>query len=213
MFNALKRFNLTLVAAITFGVGFVALGYLNYYQHSQAQQAQSLLQGQITDLTYQVNQDHANGTASATPVASPSASPGASPQASPSPSSSPQVAGTATISLPLYKVNFTANDPITDVTASAAQDGSYQVEAFTSSSLLAKYPQCTAGVLGVLVAKTSRSASAGDEYLKTLGGYSYYYNPKPLVSASCATDSAGQTVISQDVANLSKALSTLSSSM
>ncbi len=101
-----KRFNLALVAAVTFGVGFLALGYLNYYQYTSNQQSQSLLNGQITDLTYQVKQDHSAGlgttpslSPSPSPTDSPSASPSPSPTPSPGPSPSPGVLGASTAAI------------------------------------------------------------------------------------------------------------------
>ena len=102
-----KRFNLAMVAAIAFGIGFIALGYLNYAQYTASQQSQSLLQGQITDLTYQVKQDHAaglGGSPSPTPSPSDSPSPTPTPSDSPTPSPSPSTAvlgaSTTTIKTP-----------------------------------------------------------------------------------------------------------------
>jgi hypothetical protein len=199
------RVNLLMVAAVAFGIGFVALGYLNIYQYSHAQQAENLMQGQITDLTYQVRQDHAG--------ASPTPAPGSSSQqssSSPAPSSSPQVAGASSTNINISQmgVKFTANDPVGDLTYQWVKDGPvYMVAAFTTASLQAKYSGCTAGTLGELVQKPADStASTGDEDIKTIGNNKYYFIAKPLVPGSCATDSAGQAVIAQDSAAVRAAL-------
>jgi len=74
------------VISIALGVGFVASVFLNFVQSQHAAQDHKLLQGEITDLRYQVNLDK---VAAAGPTASPVATPEASPSPSPSPSASP----------------------------------------------------------------------------------------------------------------------------
>jgi uncharacterized protein YgiM (DUF1202 family) len=90
-------------------VGFGASAYLNIAQQQRADQDKKLLQGEITDLRYQLGQDK---LASAT---SPSPSPAASPDATPapSPSNTPAVLGSST------KTVKTAGNVHTDASASS----------------------------------------------------------------------------------------------
>src|SRR6266536_149523 len=97
---------LSIVLASALSVGFIASAYLNFYQHQQSSQQQTLLQGQITDLKYQVNQDHA----------SPSPSASLLPTSLPSPSPSGTVAGTTSVDISQYAVKLTVADPIADLT-------------------------------------------------------------------------------------------------
>jgi cytoskeletal protein RodZ len=183
---------LSVVLAAVLGVGFIASGYLNFAQHQQSVQEQSLLQGQITDLTYQLKQNQ--GTNSPSP--SPASSSTSSSSPIPSPSSSPAVAGTASLSISQFGVSFTVNDPIVDLTYAPEQSGSYTVAAFTTQSLLAKYPACKPGVLGSLVRKPKNaSASYNDKLIKAIGNFNYYY----VQSYSyCATDTAGSNIVAAD---------------
>jgi hypothetical protein len=82
------------VIAVVLGVGFAASAYLNIAQHQRADQDKKLLQGEITDLKYQVGQDKLASTASPSPTPSPDASPDATPE--PSPSQTPAVLGAST---------------------------------------------------------------------------------------------------------------------
>jgi hypothetical protein len=88
--------SLPIVIAAALGLGFGASAFLNIAQFQRADQERKLLQGEITDLRYQVEQDKKNGVADASqsPSPSPSDSPSPSPSASPSPS--PAVAGAST---------------------------------------------------------------------------------------------------------------------
>ena len=181
------------IIAIVLGIGFCASAYLNYAQHERASQDETLLQGQITDLKYQLNQ---NGS-SASPSPDPSNDP--SPSASPSPSNSPAVAGTASVPISQFGVKFTANDPITDVTYQPAPNGSYQVAAFTTQSLIAKYPACKVGAIGSLAKKRTNTKSPYDTYIKTIGGY-YYFYVSPVFTCTGTTD--GRNQIAQDEAQL-----------
>jgi hypothetical protein len=204
---------LPIVIAAALGIGFVASAYLNFYQHQQANQAQAQLQGQITDLTYQIKQDHAAGLG-ATPTATPSPSATTTSQAttaSPSPSASPAVAGTASVSISQFGVNFTVSDPIVDLTYAPVESGGLIVAALTTQSLLAKYPSCTPAnaALGMLVRRPQgQTPRSQDKFMKTLGGYNFYY-VAPL--SYCTADTAGRNIIAADTAALSgTALPTLS---
>jgi hypothetical protein len=185
---------LSTIIAIVLGIGFCASAYLNYAQHQRSSQDESLLQGQITDLKYQLNQDG---------VSSPSPSPVAStdPSPSPSPSSSPAVAGTAVVPISQFSVKFTANDPITDLTYQPEQSGAYIVAAFTTQSLVAKYQACHAGAIGSLVRKPQNAYPSGadSDLHKTIGGYKYYYVTPGYY---CAGTTAGRNEIAQDEAQL-----------
>lgn len=191
---------LSIILASALGVGFIASAYLNFYQHQQSAQQQSLLQGQITDLRYQVNQDHLSPSPSASllPTASPSASP-----------ESGSVAGSQGVSISQYGVNLTVTDPISDLTYGMVHDGIYTVAGFTSASLLAKYPACKPGALGELLRwPDGQAPHAGNVDLhKSFGGYKYYYK-NPIFS--CAGDSAGSNMLAADkAAVINSALPTL----
>ena len=91
---------LSVVIAAVLGVGFVASAYLNFAQHQQAQGEQTLLQGQITDLTYQVKQDQLATSPSPTPSPSPAAAAASpTPVGSPTPTPSASPASTATVKI------------------------------------------------------------------------------------------------------------------
>jgi hypothetical protein len=94
----------TFIAAV-FGLGFGASVFLNVQQHSRAAQDAKLMQGTITDLRYQVDQDHKQlAGGAATPAATPEESPLATPEPSASPAPTPgQVAGASTASPTLVK--------------------------------------------------------------------------------------------------------------
>ena len=126
---------LSVVLAVVFGIGFGASAYLNYAQHEASKQEQTQLQGQVTDLTYQLKQDTG---ASANPAPSSSNQPDPSP--SPSPSTTPAVAGTASIAISQFGVHFTVTDPVTDLTYSPEPSGDYTVAAFTTQSLRPNTP-------------------------------------------------------------------------
>ena len=189
---------LSVVLASALGVGFLASGYLNFYQHQQAAQQQSLLNGQITDLRYQVNQDHAHPSPSASLL------PTTSPSASPTPGA---VAGSTNVSISQYGVNITVADPISDLTYDMTKDGIYTVVGFTSASLLAKYPTCKPGALGELLRWTGSPHSGNVDLHKSFGGYHYYYkNP----TFSCVSDNDGRNTLAADkAALLNSALPTL----
>jgi len=86
---------LQIIISIALGLGFGASAFLNYQQHQRAEQDKKLLQGEITDLRYQREQDQKAST-SPSPSASPSASPSPDTSPTPTPSSTPAVAGDST---------------------------------------------------------------------------------------------------------------------
>jgi hypothetical protein len=87
-------------------------------------------------------------------------------------------------------------DPIVDLTYAPEQSGAYTVAAFTTQSLLAKYPACKPGILGSLVRKPKGdSASYSDKLIKSIGNFNYYYVES---YAYCASDSAGANTIAAD---------------
>jgi hypothetical protein len=182
--------SLPIIIAIVLGLGFGASAYLNYVQYERDQQDETLLQGQITDLKYQLNLNN-----SASPSPSPLASTSPSPTDSPTPSSSPAVAGTSVVPISQFAVKFTVTDPITDLTYQPARNGSYDVAAFTTQSLIAKYPACKAGAIGSLVQKRSDSVTAEDTFVKSLGGM-YYFYVAPTFTCTGTTD--GRNQIAQD---------------
>ena len=90
---------LPVIISVALGLGFGASMFLNIYQNQQASQDKKLLQGTITDLRYQVNQDKlASASPSVSPLATPESSPSPSPAASPSasPTSSPVLGASTT---------------------------------------------------------------------------------------------------------------------
>jgi hypothetical protein len=89
--------SLPVVIAVVLGVGFGASAYLNIAQHQRADQDKKLLQGEITDLKYQVGQDKLASATSPSPTPSPEASPDATPE--PSPTQTPAVLGASTKTL------------------------------------------------------------------------------------------------------------------
>jgi len=188
---------LTTVIAAVLGLGFGASAFLNYAQHQRAAQDERLLQGQITDLRYQVNQDHTS------PSPTPSAAPTDTP--SPEPSTSPAVAGSAVITISQFGVKLTAADPITDLTYAPIRSGGLTVAGLTTRSLVGRYPKCTAGAaLGMLVRRpASQTPPAHDQFVKTIGAYKYYYVPS---TTACATDSPGSDTLAADRTALTAAV-------
>jgi hypothetical protein len=187
----MKTNKLLLVITVTFGVGFLASAYLNFHQHQLASQDKKLLQGEITDLRYQLKQDSVSPSPSTTPDPLPSESP----MPSPSPSESPAVAGTNSVGISQLGIKLTASDPVADLTYGMAKSGAYDVAALTTQSLVAKYSGCkpsnTNNALGFVVRKKPGVSSSG-ELVKRLGDWNYFY-VKP--SGSCATDAAGNNAL------------------
>lgn len=199
--------SLPVILASVFAVGLAASGYLNYYQHQSATQSQKQLQGQITDLTYQVNQDRQTAALGASPSATPT--PLATPEPSPTPT--PAVAGTGSVSLSQFGVKLTVTDPVADLTYAMATSGAYPVAALTTKSLVAKYTSCAPSnannALGQIVKKPVGKSSTG-KLIRQVGVYNYFYLPP---TGSCATDQAGLDVLAADRAAIKNAtLPTLS---
>lgn|GEM_PF-1162955 len=199
MVNQRGSINLPVVIAAVFGIGLAASMYLNYNQNQTADQDRRLMQGQITDLRYQIKQD---GLASAQ---SPSPSPLATPE--PSPSESPAVAGTASIAISQLGVKLTAADPIVDLTYDWVSSGSYKVATLSTRTLVSKYAACkpTAvnNALGFIVQKkASVVPNAQNDLIKQIGIYKYYYI-KP--TGFCATDQAGKDALAAARAALKNA--------
>ena len=95
------------VLAVSCAAGLVGSALLNMVQFQRAQQDKKLLQGEITDLRYELNLERGSQI-TPTPEPEASASPQASPAASPTPA--PEVAGTASVAIPVYGLKLTARD-------------------------------------------------------------------------------------------------------
>lgn len=185
--NQRGAISLLLILAITFGVGLAASAYLNYYQFQRAEQDRQLLERQVTDLRYQVNQ---NQLASASPSVSPTPTPLATPEGTPTPT--PQVAGTASVSISQYGVKLTVSDPVADLTYDMVKNGIYTVSGLSTRALIAKYPACAPSAsnnaLGQIVQKKHGQKSTG-VLIKQVGVYDYFYIAP---SGYCAPDQAGR---------------------
>ncbi|HSX03030.1 MAG TPA: hypothetical protein VLI05_07035 [Candidatus Saccharimonadia bacterium] len=179
------------VVIITFGGGLAASAYLNYYQYQRDSQNQQLLQGQITDLRYQLKQE-TNGSPAPSISPSPSLSP--SPSASPSP-----VLGAQTVNLAELGVKLTPTDPVADLTYGSQTIAGLGVANLTTSSLLAKYPACKPGALGMVVRRPlgSRPSTSASHLIKKIGDYNFYY---VTPSGNCGPDSAGRATVSAAIA-------------
>lgn len=188
---------LSVVLSVVLGIGFAASGFLNIVQHQRAEQEKKLMQGEITDLRFQVKKD-AEGTATAD--ASPTPEPLATPEAtaSPSPSPSAAVAGTAVITLNEYDgVKITTSDPVNDLTYAFKKSGAYKVVNLTSRSLVAKYPKCLPGddtnnALGIVVRKPlGEPVPKWDLPITSVGSWTYYYvQPTGLCDPAAKNDLA-----------------------
>lgn len=193
-----KWLNLPVVIAAVLGLGFGASAYLNVAQHQRAEAEKKLLQGEITDLRYQVKQDQEGKTAAADPASETPSEAEATP--TPTPVPSPAVAGTASISIGHLDVKLTATDPIADLTYAPEKSGSYTVAAFTTQALVAKYPACKAGALGSLVRKLKTvKPNSGNQLIKPIGSYNYYYIAPAF---TCATDTNGRNEVAAAAAAL-----------
>jgi hypothetical protein len=209
--------SLPTIIAAALGIGFAASAYLNYAQYQSSQQNQKLLQGQIVDLKYQVNQDHlamsgSNPSPSPSPQAN-TASTTTSPSPSPSTSSSPTVAGASTVSISQFLVNLAVTDPIADLTYAPKISGGITVAAFTTQSLVAKYPSCgPLTALGMLIRRpaTQVPPSSDGPVVKTIGGYKFYYKAS---SDYCANTLAGANELAADRAALKNLLTPGTSSL
>ncbi len=175
---------LYVVITAALGLGLLASGYLNYYQSQQARQTQQLLQGQITDLNYQVKLDQAklSPSSSTSPSLSPSSSPAALPAA----------AVTATVVFSQLGANVTASAPVADLTYTYTTVNVLAVAELTATSLAAN-PACKPGALGLLVRRPLGDApqTSQSHFIKKLGNYNFYYVPATTsCNAAVAADQA-----------------------
>ncbi len=196
---------LLIVIMATLGLGLGASGYLNYVQYQRAEQDKKQLQGQITDLRYQLTQNQQLASVKTTP--SPSPEPGNSPSSI----DAPAVLGTQSVALSQLGVKLSASDPIADLTYAYQPVGVLAVANLTTASLVAKYPACKPGAaLGMIVRRPpgSKPATSASKLIKTLGKYNFYYVPP---TSNCASDASGRAVVAAAQAALtSTVLPTLS---
>jgi hypothetical protein len=182
--------SVVMVCAVVFGLGLVASVVLNLLQAQRAADDKAQLQGQITDLTYQVEQDHKKLAGSTVTSPTPSVSP--TPSASPSPSATPAVLGSQTIKLTELGVSVTVSDPVGDLVYKSQPKNGVSIVGLTTASLNAKYPKCVASFLGQISKRADGAkANTNETLIKSIGGNSYYYI-KPVVE--CATDAAGKAL-------------------
>lgn len=188
MNNESGKITVTAVLAVVFGLGLAASAYLNVMQSQRAVEDHNLMQGQVTDLQYQVKKD-----AAASAVVPPTPTPLATPEPTATPA--PAVAGTASIGLTQLGVSLTAADPVADLTYSMSKSGIYPVAALSTRSLIAKYPACqpsaTNNALGYIVQKKTGLSSTG-KLIKQAGVYNYFYISP---SGFCASDQAGRNTL------------------
>jgi hypothetical protein len=140
----------------------------------------------------------------------------------------PVVAGLASIKILLYDVRITVDDPIEDLVYGEIKDGGNTWAGFTTKKLLAKYPDCKAGALGMLTrtkAKATptpkptatpsphpRNDATGTPFptksptnlpfTKTINGYTYSYRPSYW---NCADDQSGNDALAAARAALKNA--------
>lgn len=96
MKSPLGAVKLPVVIAAALGLGLAASAFLNFQQHQRSEQDKKLLQGEIVDLRYQVQQDKL-AAASPTPDLSDIPSDSPSPSASPTPTPSESPAATPAV--------------------------------------------------------------------------------------------------------------------
>jgi len=174
------------------GLGLAASVYLNYYQYQHSAQDKQLLQGQITDLRYQVVRD---AQAASTPIPSPSGSASPTPSATATPAT---VLGAQVVTFSELGAKVTPSDPVGDLTYSYQKVGTLAVANLTSTSLMAKYAACRPGALGMLVRRPpgSKPSTSASKLVKTLGEYTFYYVPP---TSNCGTTTAGRAVVANDI--------------
>jgi hypothetical protein len=186
--NQSGKITFTAVLAVVLSLGLSGSAYLNYMQHQRAQEDHALMQGQITDLRYQLKKD-----AEASAVAPPTPTPLATPEPTPTPA--PVVAGTTSISLAQLGIKLTAADPVADITYDMTKSGAYPVAALSTRALIAKYPACTPSAsnnaLGFIVQKKTGLASTG-KLIKQAGIYNYFYIAP---TGFCAADQDGRNTL------------------
>jgi hypothetical protein len=119
----------------------------------------------------------------------------------PSPTEAPAVAGQKTVHLSLFNIQINVTDPITDLVYGPVKTGSTTSVGFTTEALLAKFPSCKAGALGLLVRYPDAQAPKwmATSRIKSAGGYTYFYQ-KPAFT--CATGKDGTNTVAEAVATL-----------
>lgn len=192
--NERGSISLPVIIAVVLGLGLAASTYLNVVQHQSAQADRKLMQGEITDLRYQVNKDLV-ATASSPATASPAPTPTPLATPEPSPSATPLVAGTGSVSISQLAIKLTVADPVADLTYDMVKNGEYTVAGLSTRSLISKYPACAPSDsnsgLGQIVRKKAGIKSSGT-LIKQAGVYSYYY-VAPV--GFCASDVAGRNTL------------------
>jgi hypothetical protein len=179
---------LLIIIASVFGLGLIASAYLNYMQFQYTDQDRKQLQGQITDLQYQLKQNQVSPTPSTTPVFTPT------------PSATPDVKAAQSISLAQLGAKLSTGDPIADLTYSFQQGPTAPTTAWvaanlTTTSLVAKYPDCKPGTssLGQIVRRPLTSRATSSQLIKRLGDYNYYYVKSN--GGNCTGTAAGMTAL------------------
>ena len=183
--------NILVVCTAVFGLGLAASAFLNVFQAQRAADERTQLKGQITDLTYQVDQDRKAASSNASTT---SPTPSASPVAQPSPSTPASPAGAVqkTLALTELGVSVTTSDPVADLTYTYMPSGGVPTVGFTTSSLVSRYPKCTASFIGLITKHPNGSTVKSIEHLiKSIGASSYYYVP---ASVECAPDAEGKAL-------------------
>jgi hypothetical protein len=181
-----------------FALGFGAAGYLNYVQYQRARDDHAQLTGTITDLQYQVAQDHKS-----TPT--PSASP--SPSGSPSPSPSPTVLAAQSLALTELGLHLSTSAPLTDLTYQYQQISGLAVANLTTAALIKSTTTCGPGALGSLVRRPiTYKPTSLSKLVKTVGSYTYYY-VAPV--KACAKDPVTTAALLADKTALPAILATL----
>lgn len=181
--------NVLAVCAVVFGIGLASSAYLNYFQAQRAADEKRLLKGQITDLTYQVDQDRKSASSKSP---SPSVSPLESPSPTPSPTTTPAVLGTKALALTELGVSLTATEPVVDLIYAYQPKNGVATIGLTTSSLASKYPKCVASFLGQISKRAAGAKANSNEHLiKSISGNSYYYI-QPVVE--CAPDAEGKAL-------------------
>ncbi len=155
--------SLPIVIAAVFGIGLAASMYLNYSQFKASDQDRKLMQGEITDLRYQVKQDSLASASSPSPTPSPLATPEPKATSTPAPSSTP-VLGASTAKAATVK-KFS--------TSSAQPNLRTQPNSKSSSAILMAHVSA-----GTLVAYVDQAITAGYAHV-TINGQTGY------ILASC----------------------------
>jgi len=192
------RGRITLI--ILFFLGLCLSAWLNVQQHTQGVQDKKVLRDKLADLKNQAQQH---------PIDTPTPSA--------DPTDAPLLAGQSRVGISIYDASIVVVDPISDLVYGEVNWTGGKAAAFTTESLLAKYPECKAGALGTLVrakssppptpSKTPDSSRTpvptrtptNQPFSKYLNGYTYSYRPPAF---TCADDKAGLDTVAAAVAAL-----------